>query len=97
MKKSARWIALPLAACFISTAAWAHGNVSCDVPKEERRARVDLQKKLKAEGWTIRDIKIENGCYEVYGFDEKNAKIEAFFNPKTFERVQPSDAKPVAK
>ncbi|RYG80623.1 PepSY domain-containing protein [bacterium] len=65
----------------------AHGNVSCSEPKAEWKARVDLQKKLKTMGWTIRDIKIENGCYEVYGFDDKDAKVEAFFNPRTFERV----------
>lgn len=72
---------------FASAPAFAHGNVSCSEPKAEWKARVDLQKKLKAMGWTVRDIKIENGCYEVYGFDEKDAKVEAFFNPRTFERV----------
>lgn len=98
MTRSSQAISLLLATCWasclISGVASAHGNISCDVPKNERRARVDLQKKLQSEGWTIRDIKIENGCYEVYGFDEKNAKVEAFFNPKTFERILASDAKP---
>jgi hypothetical protein len=55
---------------------------------------VDLQKLLKSKGWSVRDIKIENGCYEVYGFDAESAKVEAFFNPKTFERITPGDLKP---
>jgi hypothetical protein len=85
---------LLLTACLLSEVASAHGNISCDVPKSEWQPRVDLQKKLKSQGWSVRDIKIENGCYEVYGFDEKDAKIEAFFNPKTFERILASDANP---
>jgi hypothetical protein len=68
-------------------AAWAHSDVTCTVPKAEWRPSVDLQKKLKKEGWAVRLIKVENGCYEVYGFDEKDARVEAWFNPKTFEMV----------
>jgi hypothetical protein len=86
--------ALLAVSLFVSSVASAHGNVSCDVPKSEWRPRVELQKQLKSVGWTIRDIKIQNGCYEVYGFDEKSARVEAFFNPKTFDRVLPSEAKP---
>lgn len=70
-----------------SAQAWGHGDVSCDVPKKEWQPRVELQKKLKEAGWAVRDIKILNGCYEVYAFDEKDARVEAFFNPKTFERI----------
>ena len=35
----------------------------------------------------MRQIKNFNGCYEVYGFDEKGQRAEAFFDPKTFEKV----------
>lgn len=74
--------------------ALAHGNVSCpDVPKEEKRAQMDLQRKLEVEGWRVRQVKNYNGCYEVYGFDGKGAKAEAFFHPKTFERVYPQGEK----
>lgn len=33
-------------------------------------------------------MKVEDGCYEVYGFDAKGQKTESFFNPKTFEAVK---------
>lgn len=72
----------------LPAAVFAHGDVSCDVPKAERRPSVELQRKLKKEGWTVRKIEVENGCYEVYGYDDKDAKVEAFFDPKTFERIQ---------
>ena len=65
----------------------AHGDYVCDVPKTEMRPQMELQRKLKSEGWKIRMVKTENGCYEVYGFDASKARVEAFFHPKTFERL----------
>ena len=52
-----------------------------------------LQDKLKAEGWRVRQVKTWNGCYEVYGTDANGARTEAFFNPKTFERVASEEEK----
>ena len=71
-------------------AALAHGDVACDVPKAERKQQMELQAKLVGEGWRVRKVQLDNGCYEVYGFDDKGARVEAWFNPKTFERVLPS-------
>lgn len=65
--------------------AHAHGDFQCKVPAKEWQLREDLEDKLKAEGWEVRKIKIDNGCYEVYGFDGKGKRREAYFNPKTFE------------
>ena len=77
-----------------ASAAFAHGNVSCPVvPKEEKKPQMELQRKLEAEGWKVRQVKNYNNCYEVYGFDEKGQKAEAFFHAKTFERVYPVDEK----
>jgi hypothetical protein len=71
-----------------TTAAFADGNFKCDVPKAERKKQMELKDKLLADGWKkVRQIKVENGCYEVYGFNEKNERAEVFFNPKTFEKV----------
>ena len=67
--------------------AMADGNYKCDVPKADMRPQMELQKKLKSEGWKIRMIQTENGCYEVYGFDANKQRVEAFFDPKTFQRL----------
>ncbi|MDP9929283.1 hypothetical protein J2X90_001921 [Variovorax paradoxus] len=65
-----------------------HDAVKCaPVAKEEMRPQMELQRKLTSEGWKVRQIKNFNGCYEVYGFDEKGQRAEAFFDPKTFEKV----------
>ena len=67
--------------------AFAH-DFKCGVPKAEWRPQMDLQKKLQADGWKkVRQIKVDNDCYEVYGFDENNKRSEKFYNPKTFELV----------
>jgi hypothetical protein len=81
----------PVAALLLCTAAgaFAHGNVQCPKqPKETWRPQMELQSKLVAEGWRVRQVKTMNDCYEVYGFDGKGARVEAFFDPKTFERVE---------
>ena len=70
-----------------TTAAQAHGDVSCQVPRKERQPSVRLQKQLKEGGWKVHKIQIYNGCYEVYGFDEKGNSIEAFFDPRTLQRI----------
>ena len=70
--------------------ALAHGDVRCDVPKAERKPQMALQAKLVAEGWRVRKVQLDNGCYEVYGFDDKGERVEAWFHPATFERVLPS-------
>lgn len=65
-----------------------HDKVSCpEVPKEEKRPQMELQRKLKSEGWKVRQVKNFNGCYEVYGFDEKGERTEAFFDPRSFTLI----------
>ena len=82
----------------LAGAAFAHGNVSCPaVPKEEKKPQMALQKKLEGEGWKVRKVQNYSGCYEVYGFDGQGKKAEAFFNPKSFERVYPEGEQPADK
>ena len=87
-----------LALTAFTGAAFAHGAVSCPVvPKEEKKGQMELQKKLEGDGWKVRKVQNYNGCYEVYGFDAAGKKAEAFFNPKTFERVYPEGEQPADK
>ena len=81
-------LALCTAAAVASLPARAHEERCEPIPKAEWRSQAELEKKLVDGGWKqVRRVKIENGCYEVYGVDEKGAKAEVFFNPKTLERV----------
>jgi len=71
-----------------TAAAFAQHAEKCEpIPKAEWRPQAELEKKLTDQGWKVTRIKIENGCYEVYGRDQKNKKVEVFFHPKTLEVV----------
>lgn len=69
--------------------AGAHGDVKCPAyPRSEWRPHTELQQKLTSEGWEIRRMERSATCYEVYGKDPRGKRVEAFFDPKTFERVE---------
>ena len=74
-----------LAATF--SAAAQHAERCDPIPQEQWRPQADLERMLQRQGWKISRVKITNGCYEVYGKDEKNKPVETFFHPKTFEVV----------
>ena len=57
------------------------------IPKDQWKPKAELERKLTEMGWKVRRVKVENGCYEVYGTDEKGGKVEVFFHPKTLDRV----------
>jgi hypothetical protein len=71
-------LALPLAA------GAAQASDKCAVPRAEWQPQQVLQQKLEGEGWNIRKIKVDDGCYEVYGTDASGRRMEAYFDPKTF-------------
>ena len=78
------------AAAFAATtsAAFAQHAEKCEpIPKEEWKPQAELERKLTDRGWKISRVKITNGCYEVYGKDERNHNVETFFHPKTLEVV----------
>jgi hypothetical protein len=88
MNRSAFTRIVALAATLACGAAFAQHAEKCEpIPKEEWKPQADLEKKLKDQGWKISRVKITNGCYEVYGRDAKNNRVETFFHPKTFEVV----------
>ncbi len=65
----------------------ASAKPSCNVEKGEWQPEQALRDKLGGLKWTIKNVKIDSGCYEVYGIDDKGKKVEIYFNPKTLEPV----------
>lgn len=80
-------IALVASAATLSAGAALAAN-KCNVPVAEWQPRQALEKKMLAEGWKIRQLKTEDGCYEIYGTDAKGRRVEAYFDPKTFKIVK---------
>ena len=60
----------------------------CNVPEAEWQPKEALQKQLESEGVTIKKIKIDEGCYEVYGTDKDGKRIENYYDPKSFALVK---------
>jgi hypothetical protein len=78
-----------LALCLAAGGALAHGDVKCPAhPKAEWKSHNELNAKLVKEGWQIRRMEVTPTCYEVYAKDPQGKRVEAFFDPVTFELVE---------
>jgi hypothetical protein len=51
-----------------------------------------LETQLKAEGLTVRQIKTEKGCYEVYAVDKSGKKVNVAYNAETLEKLANAEA-----
>ena len=60
----------------------------CDVTEADRQPIEALQSKLEADGWEIKKIKVDEGCYEAYAINAEGQRVEAYFNPQTFELIK---------
>jgi hypothetical protein len=72
----------------VPTPAFATGLATCDSgPRAGWQPQEKLEKMLVERGWKIRRIKEDGGCYEVYAFNEKGERVEAYFHPVTLAPV----------
>lgn len=69
-------------------AALASEDHGCKAPMAEWQPREVLQTKLEGEGWKVKRIKTEDGCYEAYAINNKGERVEAVFDPKTLQLVK---------
>lgn len=44
--------------------------------------------RAEKEGYTVREVERDDGCYEIKGVDAKGQKVEARFNPYSGELVK---------
>ncbi len=69
-------------------AGTASASDLCDVAEADRQPIEALQSKLESEGWEIKKIKVDEGCYEAYAINTEGQRVEAYFNPQTFELIK---------
>ena len=68
--------------------AQATGFATCESgARETWQPQEKLSSVLKEKGWQVRRIKEDGGCYEVYAFNEKGERVEAYFHPRTLAPV----------
>ncbi len=75
----------------LTGATAASASPDCNVDKAEWQTEQALRDKLGAQNWTINNVKVDDGCFEVYGTNDKGQKVEAYFDPKTLELVGQDD------
>jgi hypothetical protein len=84
---------LSLAALAIVIASPAMAGASCSTaPSSKFQPESVLKSKLTGEGMTVRKIKTEKGCYEVYAVDKAGKKVNIAVNAETLDKVDNPEA-----
>lgn len=78
-------VALGAAAPFAAPAAASEG---CNVPRDQWQPEDALRQQLEAQGWQVRRVKVDDGCYEVYATDKDGKRREVYFDPRTLQPVR---------
>ena len=75
---------------FASPAFAANGCSTADASKFKPEA--DLKVQIEKDGLSVRQIKTEKGCYEVYAVDKTGKKVNVAYNAETFAKVANPEA-----
>ena len=67
--------------------ALATGKIKCAATPEQRKPIEALKAELVKQGWTVAKAKLDGGCYEVYGVMPDTGRVEAYFDPISFEKL----------
>ncbi|MEQ9258639.1 MAG: PepSY domain-containing protein [Roseovarius sp.] len=57
-------------------------------PASEWMSVAELAQKLEAQGYTVREIEMEHGVYDVEMTDANGMRVEAYLHPVTGEPVE---------
>lgn len=85
MKTVARLSALGLL-LFVASAVQA--DEECESPTGRWQSREAVRQLAREQGWVIRRIKIDDGCYEIHGADKDGRRFEARIDPVTLSVVE---------
>ncbi len=68
-------------------AGMALADEECFVPMADWQPRDAVARLAQENGWTVRRIKIDDGCYEINGRDAAGRRIEVTVHPATLEVI----------
>jgi len=81
-------VAALLAAGVATTGAVMADDDDCRVAMADWQPREAVLKFAETQGWTVRRIKIDDGCYEIKGKDREGREIEVKLDPGTLVVVE---------
>jgi hypothetical protein len=84
-------LALAALAVAFASPALAAGKCS-DAPQSQWQAKSVLESQLQADGYKVRRIKTEGGCYEVYATDKEGKRANMAFNAQTLTKLDNAEA-----
>ena len=84
-----------LASVTLAGAAWA--DEECKDPIAQWQSREVLKAKLEQQGWVVKRIRIDDGCYEVRAMDEQGRRVKATYAPATLSAARTPSAARTAK
>ena len=67
---------------FVLAAGAVQADEDCFVPMANWQPREAVARLATEQGWTVRRIKIDDGCYEVDGTDAQGRRIEVTVHPE---------------
>lgn len=60
----------------------------CFVPMANWQPREAVARLAEQNGWTVRRIKIDDGCYEIDGNDAAGRRVEVKVHPATLQVIE---------
>lgn len=60
----------------------------CVVPLADWQPRGAVVRLAEENGWVVRRIKIDDGCYEIKGTDREGRRIEVTVDPGTLQVIE---------
>ncbi len=69
-------------------ASMALADDDCFVPMVDWQPREAVAQLAEQNGWSVRRIKIDDGCYEIDGRDADGRLIEVTVHPATLEVIE---------
>ena len=87
-----RLFALSALALLVTGPAFAAGATCSTSPAAKFQPKATLESQLKGQGLTVRQIKTEKGCYEVYAVDAAGKKVNVAYNAETLEKLDNAEA-----
>ncbi len=77
-----------LAVLAVLPAGAALADDDCFVPMADWQPREAVANLAQQNGWTVRRIKIDDGCYEIKGRDATGREIEVTVHPATLQVIE---------
>lgn len=83
-----RRTALLIGSLVFLPAGLAQADDDCFVPMADWQPRDAVARLAEENNWSVRRIKIDDGCYEIDGRDAQGRRIEVTVHPATLQVIE---------